>query len=149
MVAPDRDDACVLICLTVRALAPKVCIIASAREEENIKLIYGAGADMVVAPSVSGGRLMAAAVQQRAVAHFLQDLLSVEEGLGVAERIVQPSEAGLTAAQLPDLAGKLLLGAMRGQERCPYQRLPTFRLQPGDAIVYLTGDDDCTLPEDA
>ncbi|MBA3416459.1 MAG: potassium channel family protein, partial [Chloroflexia bacterium] len=76
LVAPNRDDACVLICLTVRSLAPGARLIASAREEENVKLIYGAGADLVIAPSVSGGRLMGAAVRQEAVPHFLEDLLT-------------------------------------------------------------------------
>ena len=80
LAAPDRDDACVLICLTVRTLAPHVRLIASAREEENIKLLYKAGADVVVAPSVSGGRLMAAAVRQRAVVGFLEDLLAFHLG---------------------------------------------------------------------
>ncbi|RIK45726.1 MAG: hypothetical protein DCC58_05555 [Chloroflexi bacterium] len=138
IVAPNRDDACVLICLTVRALAPEVQMIASAREEENIKLIYGAGADLVVAPSVSGGRLMAAAVHQQAVAIFLQDLLSIGQGMGVAERIVQPSEEGSLASNLPDLAGKPILGLMRGRRRYTFDQLASFRLLPGDAIVYLT-----------
>ena len=67
LVAPNRDDAAVLICLTVRSLTPDVHLVAAAREEENIKLLYGAGANLVVAPSVSGGRLMGAAVRQQAV----------------------------------------------------------------------------------
>ncbi|HMM41945.1 MAG TPA: potassium channel family protein [Thermomicrobiales bacterium] len=142
LVAPDRDDACVLICLTVRSLAPRAHLIASAREEENIKLIYGAGADLVVSPSASGGRLMAAAVEQKAVAQFLQDLISVEHGMGVAEYIVQPADAGLLPAEIPALRGALLLGAMRGQERCPYSRLGWFTVESGDAIVYLTSDED-------
>jgi voltage-gated potassium channel len=141
MVAPNRDDACVLICLTVRSLAPDAQVIASAREEENIRLIYGAGADMVVAPSVSGGRLMASAVQQKAVALVLQDLLSVEHGLGVAERIVQPKEAGLLPSELPDISDKVLLGGMRGKQRFSYRQLATLRLEPQDALVYLTSDD--------
>lgn len=141
MVAPNRDDACVLICLTVRSLAPGVRIIASAREEENVQLIYGAGADMVVAPSVSGGRLMAAAVRQQAVAHFLQDLLSIAHGMGVGERIVRADEDGLLARDLPGLGNTLLLGAMRGDRHISYRALETFRLQPNDALVYLTDED--------
>jgi voltage-gated potassium channel len=143
LVAPNRDDASVLISLTVRSLAPKVHLVAAAREEENIKLLYGAGADLVVAPSVSGGRLMGAAVRQHAVPQFLEDLLSFGEGLAMAERIVQPDEAGRLASELPDLAGALILGAARGRERCPFYQLPCFRLQPGDIIVYLTGDEGC------
>lgn len=141
LIAPDRDDACVLICLTVRALASDVQIIASAREEENIKLIYGAGANLVVSPSASGGRLMAAAVRQTAVAQFLQDLLTVGHGMGVAEYIVQPDETGLLPSQLPALRGTLVVGLMRGEDRIPYSRLDSFSVLPGDAIVYLTSGD--------
>ena len=141
LAAPDRDDACVLICLTVRDLAPRVQLIASAREEENVRLLYQAGANLVVTPSVSGGRLMASAVRQRAVPWFLEDLLSFGRGVDCAERVVRPEEAGRLVSELPDLAGALILGVARGSERCPFYRLATFRLQPGDVVVYLTGDD--------
>jgi len=143
LAAPNRDDACVLICLTVRSLAPKVHLVAAAREEENVKLLYGAGADLVVTPAVSGGRVMAAAVHQRAVPYFLEDLLSFGHGIGVAERVVQPSERGRIATDLPGLAGTPIVGVARGRERCPFNRLAQFPLEPGDVVVYLTGDSDC------
>ena len=139
LVAPNRDDASVLICLTVRSLAPHVQHLASAREEENIKLLYGAGADLVVSPSVSGGRLMGAAVRQQAVPQFLEDLLSFGQGLALWERIVKPAEAGLVVSALPDLAGALILGAARGNERFAFYMVPDLLLQPGDVIVYLPG----------
>jgi voltage-gated potassium channel len=138
LVAPNRDDACVLICLTVRTLAPGVRMVAAAREDENVKLIYKAGADVVVAPSVSGGRLMAAAVRQRAVTSFLEDLLAFGRGLDVGERVVRAGEAGRRVAELPDLEGKLVLGIARGDERYPFHQLGQLTLQPGDVIVYLT-----------
>jgi voltage-gated potassium channel len=140
LAAPNRDDACVLICLTVRNLSPEVHIVAAAREEENVKLLYGAGANLVVAPSVSGGRLMAAAVRQHAVPQFLEDLLAFGHGLGVAERVVQPHERGLYVRDLPDLAGVPVIGVARGNERCPFNRMGTFPLEPGDVVVHLTGD---------
>ena len=135
LVASNRDDASVLICLTVRSLAPRVHLVASAREEENIKLLYGAGADLVVSPSVSGGRLMGAAVRQQVVPQFLEDLLSFGDGLALSERIVRLGEAGKTAAELPDLRGALILGAARGQKRFAFHQLPGMRLQPGDVVV--------------
>jgi len=143
LAAPDRDDACVLICLTVRNLAPTVQLVAAAREEENIKLLYGAGANLVVAPSVSGGRLMASAVRQQAVPHFLEDVLAFGEGLAVAEREVWSGERGLLAHDLPDLATALILGVARGKERCPFYQLSDYELQPGDIVVYLAGDPNC------
>jgi voltage-gated potassium channel len=139
LVAPNRDDAAVLICLTVRSLTPSVHLVAAAREEENIKLLYGAGADLVVAPSVSGGRLMGAAVRQQAVPHFLEDLLSFGHGLALSERIVQPEEAGMTTRDLPELHGTLILGVARGREHYAFHQLPGLPLQPGDVVVYLPG----------
>ncbi|MBW3632612.1 MAG: TrkA C-terminal domain-containing protein [Chloroflexi bacterium] len=56
---------------------------------------------------------------------------------------MRPDEAGLYAADLPDLRGGLILGVTRGKERCPFHRLRDFPLQPGDHIVYLAGDRDC------
>jgi voltage-gated potassium channel len=142
LVAPDRDDACVLICLTVRNLNPHVHVVAAAREEENIKLIYRAGADLVVAPSVSGGRLMAASVHQRAVAQFLEDIIAFGHGIRAAERIVRAEEAGLRASDLPDMRECLILGVARGGQHVHFPDLPTFRLEPGDAVVYLESQGD-------
>ncbi|MBW3624310.1 MAG: potassium channel family protein [Armatimonadetes bacterium] len=147
LVAPNRDDACVLICLTVRSLAPKVRLIASAREEENIKLIYSAGADVVIAPSVSGGRLMAAAVRQKAVTQFLEDLLAFGKGIDAGERVVRQEESGLHPRDLPDLEGALVLGVARDDEYCPFHQMRTYRLQPGDVVVYLTGSPECAPME--
>lgn len=143
LVASDRDDAAVLICLTVRSLAPSVRLVASAREEENIKLLYRAGADVVVSPSVSGGRLMATAVRQQAVTAFLEDLLAFGRGVDAGERVVKPQEAGRKISELPDLAELLVLGVARGKERCPFHQLADFPLQAGDVIVYLIGASGC------
>jgi voltage-gated potassium channel len=137
LAAPSRDDACVLICLTVRSLAPEVWLVAAAREEENIKLIYTAGANLVVSPSVSGGRLMAASVRQRAVPRFLEDLLAFGQGVDAAERIVRPEEAGRTVRDLPDLHGALILGLARGDRRYFYNQCAELPLIPGDVVVYL------------
>jgi voltage-gated potassium channel len=135
----NRDDVCVLICLTVRELAPKIRLIAAAREEENVKLLYRAGADRVVTPSASGGRLMAACVRHKALPLFLEDLLAYGRGMDAHERPVTRQEAGKTIADLPDLARTLVIGVSRaGSEHVPFHRLPGFPLQAGDTVVYLT-----------
>lgn len=146
LVAPDRDDACVLICLTVRSLAPDVELVASVREEENIKLVYGAGASLVVAPSVSGGRLMASAVRQRAVPFFMEDVLGFGEGIAMAEHVVTPAQRGRLAAEIPGLDDALILGVMRGTERCPFYEMGHYPLEPGDVIVYLSDHPDGRKP---
>ena len=140
LAAPDRDDACVLICLTVRSLAPKVQLVAAAREEENVKLLYSAGANLVIAPSVSGGRLMASAVSQSAVPYFLEDVIAFGQDLRASEREVKPGEAGMLAGDLPDLSQALVLGVARGKERVAFPQVASLPLKPGDIIVYLVGN---------
>jgi voltage-gated potassium channel len=138
IAAPSRDDVCVLICLTVRALAaPSLRLIASAREEENIKLIYRAGADMVIASSVSGGRLMASAVGQTAAPEFLEDIIHFGQGVDATEYVVPISEAGKHAADLPLFENRLILGVQRGKTRYHFQEAKSLLLQPGDVVVYL------------
>jgi voltage-gated potassium channel len=144
MVAPSHDDECVLICLTVRTLNPHVRLVAGGREEENIKLLYRAGADVVVAPPVSGGRLMGAAARQSGVTHFLQDLLTFGSGLDASEYKIGPKDAGKTMAQVTQPAlfrGKLVLGVTRGEERFDFSQLDNLVLQEGDAIVYIARAD--------
>lgn len=138
MAAPNRDDACVLLCLTVRSLAPNVQLIAAAREEENVKLLYGAGADLVVTPSVSGGRLMAAAVRQQAIPHVLDDILSFGHGLAMVERVVQADEAGQIASALPGMDRMLIVGAMRDRQHISFHALAEEPLHAGDVVVYLS-----------
>lgn len=140
LAVPNRDDACVLIILTARSLAPNVEIIAAAREEENIKLLYGAGATLVVAPSVAGGRVIASAVRQRAVPYFLEDLLAFGDGLTVAEYTVPSHQAGMVATAVPELRGDLVVGMMRGMHRYPWDQLADETLMAGDVVVYLAHD---------
>ena len=142
LVAPHRDDECVLICLTARQLNEKVRIIASAREEENIKLLYRAGADVVVAPSVAGGRMMSAAVHQKAVVPFLQDLLVHGQGLDTVECEALPSDIGQSPCNLERLQNALVLGVQRGTQTFRFHQLRTLQLQKGDVIVYLISEND-------
>ena len=58
IVAANRDDAAVLITLTVRQLNPSVPITTSVREEENANLLRQSGADTVITTSATSGRLL-------------------------------------------------------------------------------------------
>jgi voltage-gated potassium channel len=140
LVAPHRDDECVLICLTARQLNEKVRIIAAAREEENIKLLYRAGADVVVAPSIAGGRMMTAAVRQKAVVPFLQDLLMHGQGLDAVECEALPEEIGQSPSNLERLQNTLVLGVQRGEQSFRFHQLRDLHLQQGDVIVYLISE---------
>jgi voltage-gated potassium channel len=142
LVAPNRDDAAVLICLTVRNLAPDVQIIASAREEENIKLLYRAGANLVVAPAVAGGRLMGSAVRQRVVPFYLEDMLAFGKGLSLSEHTVSEREAGRTASEIVTGPDHLVIGLARGDQRLHFNEVANQTLRAGDVIVYLNAHEE-------
>ncbi len=137
LVALDFDDICVLICLTVRHLNPKIRLVTSVREEENIKLLKAAGADVIVSPSITGGRLMSAAVSAPAVTEFMQDMLSYGQGVDAVEHVVTPEQEGHLVKELQNRDGYFILGVMRGKERWPFACAGDLRLKPGDVIVYL------------
>ena len=90
------------------------------------------------------GQTDIAAVRQTAVPEFLEDLLAFGQGVDALERVVQDGEAGRFAADLPGMAGALVLGVKRGQERCPFHTLARYPLEPGDVVVYLRASADCT-----
>lgn len=137
IVDVDRDDTAVLICLTAKHMNPRVCVVAAAKEAENVPLIYRAGADVVVAPPVAGGRMLAIATQLTHAPRFLDDMLTFGRGLDFGEKEVQPSEAGLTIERMPELRGKLPIGAYHRGKYFPFNRLPHLHLDAGDVVIYL------------
>lgn len=146
MIALDFDDMCVLICLTARHLNPNVKLVASVREQENIKLLKAAGADTIVSPSITGGRLMSAAVSSPAVTDFIQDLLSYGEGIDAIEEPVTPNQIGQLASEITPESGHLVLGVARKGKRWPFPTLGKLQLQAGDVIIYLVSPE---VPLDA
>lgn len=134
LVAPGRDDTAVLICLTVNDIEPDVNLVAAGMEEENLKLLYQAGADRVIAPAVMGGRLMAAASETQSVPWYVEQVL----GKGWSDRLehtITPAEAGKTIEQLPEFHDVLVLGITRGADLlCDH--LDSAPLQVGDTVIY-------------
>jgi voltage-gated potassium channel len=137
IIAPHRDDDCVLICLTAKDLNPKVRVIAAAREEENIKLIYRSGADTVVSPASAGGRLLAAATESPVSATFLEDLIRHGFGTDVHDRRITEEEAGLCVHELSGLENKFVLGVLCNGKRMEFDEIKTCRLHPGDVVVVV------------
>lgn len=133
----DRDDTTVLVCLTAKHLNPNVCVVAAVREAENVPLIYRSGADVVVAPPVAGGRMLAIATQLSYAPRFLDDIITFGRGLDFGEKKVQPSEAGLTVKELSELNDKLVIGAYHHQQSYPFDKLQDLRLDAGDVVIYL------------
>lgn len=146
IVDVDRDDSTVLICLTAKHLNPNLCVVAAAKEAENVPLIYRSGADVVVAPPVAGGRMLAIATELAHVPRFIDDILTFGRGLDFGEKVIQPEEAGLTIDQVVGLSGKLPIGAYHAGKRYTFDQLPSMRFDTGDVIIYLASKPD---PEEA
>jgi len=144
LVAPGRDDSAVLICLTVNDIEPDVNLVAAGMEEENLKLLYQAGADRVIAPAVMGGRLMAAASETQSVPWYVEHVLG-KGWTDRKERRVLPEEAGMKIQDLPGFRDVLVLGVSRPPDLICDQ-LDDLLLEAGDVIVYykLTVQDSVT-----
>lgn len=134
VVASNRDDTSVLITLTARELNPDVTIAAAVREEENVHLLRQSGADSVILSSGAAGRLLGLATQTPRVVDVIDDLLTVGEGLDLAERDVTDAEIG----PLEDLHRRdPVLAVVRDGEVLRFDDERAALLQRGDRLVYL------------
>jgi voltage-gated potassium channel len=139
VVAVDRDDTAVLATLTARELNPQASIVAAVREAENVHLLRQSGATSVVTTASAAGRLLGHAVDEPRVTEVLEDLLSVGEGLDIAEHVVAEDEAGPIAALKPD---GLVVGVMRDGELMRFDDRRVAELQARDRVVYLHSHDE-------
>jgi voltage-gated potassium channel len=133
IVAADRDDAAVLITLTVRQLNPGVPITASVREEENASLLRQSGADSVITSSATSGRLMGLSTDSPRVVAVVEDLLTAGHGLDLVQRQVTQSEVGLGPRQLHDM----VLSVTRGGRSLRFDDPLIGTLQSEDLLVVV------------
>lgn len=133
VVAPNRDDTAVLITLTARELAPKAQIVASVRERENEHLLKQSGADSVVVSSETAGRLLGMATATPTVVAMVEDLLTPDAGLAIAERDVEPGEVGGSPRHLADI----VLGVVRGGTLYRVDAPEADAIEPGDRLLYV------------
>ncbi|MET8760988.1 potassium channel family protein [Lentzea sp. NPDC004782] len=133
VVAPNRDDTAVLVTLTARELAPKAQIVASVRERENEHLLRQSGADSVVVSSETAGRLLGMATATPSVVAMVEDLLTPDAGLAIAERDVEPGEVGGSPRHLSDI----VLGVVRGGKLYRVDAPEADAIEPGDRLLYV------------
>jgi voltage-gated potassium channel len=133
IVAAHRDDASVLITLTVRQLNPTVPITASVREEENASLLRQSGADMVITTAATSGRLLGLSTDQPRVVAAVEDLLTAGRGLDLVQRTVTQSEVGLSPRQLRDV----VLSVTRGGRNLRFDDPLIGTLQSEDVLVVV------------
>ncbi len=137
IVAPNSDSDCVLICLTARDLNPMVTIVAAAREDENVRLVERSGASVVIAPSVAGGRLLAASTESPSSAAFLEELLDHGRGAEIDDYSVQPGDFGKAARDVASGHGAVALSLRRGSERLTFGDTQSATVQSGDVLILL------------
>jgi voltage-gated potassium channel len=133
VVAANRDDTAVLVTLTARELAPKAQIVASVRERENEHLLRQSGADSVVVSSETAGRLLGMATSTPSVVDMVEDLLTPDAGLAIAERDVEPSEIGGSPRHLPDI----VLGVVRKGKLFRVDAADADAIESGDRLLYI------------
>jgi voltage-gated potassium channel len=133
IVAANRDDAAVLITLTVRQLNPTVPITTSVREEENANLLRQSGADTVITTSATSGRLLGLSTDAPRVVAVVEDLVTGGQGLDLHQRTVTASDVGLSPLQLNDI----VLSVTRGGRTLRFDDPLIGTLQPGDELVVV------------
>ncbi|WP_197321413.1 TrkA family potassium uptake protein [Saccharomonospora sp. NB11] len=144
IVAPNRDDTAVLVTLSAREINPQARILVSVREAQNVHLLKQSGADQVVVSSETAGRLLGIATRTPRVVDMVEDLLTPEAGLAIAERAVEPSEEGGSPRHLPDI----VLGLVRDGKLYRVDAPEADALEPGDRLLYVrkvsAGDESVT-----
>jgi voltage-gated potassium channel len=134
IVAPDRDDAAVLITLTAREHNRTATIVSAVREEENAHLLRESGANSVITSSGAAGRLLGLASESPRLVDVLEDLLSVGSGLDIVERVVTEDQAG----PIENIrAREPLVAIIRDDELIRFDDERASEVRAGDRIVCL------------
>ena len=140
LVSAGRDDASILIVLTVRHLAPNVPISVVVRAADNELLARQAGADNVINPVRFTGLLLAGSAQGAHIADYLADLASISGRVQLVERPVLPEEVGKSLDQL--LSGGKGLRIYRNGGARGFWEAEAGILQEGDIIVEIRPTDE-------
>jgi voltage-gated potassium channel len=133
IVATSRDDTAVLVTLTARELSPKAKIVAAIREAENQHLLQQSGADSVVVSSETAGRLLGLATTTPSVVQMIEDLLTPDEGLAIADREVEQSEVGGSPRHLRDI----VLGVVRDGQLLRIGAPEVDAIVASDRLLYV------------
>jgi voltage-gated potassium channel len=134
IIATDRDEASVLITLTVRQLtAGQVRIIAAVREQENAALLKQSGAHHVIVSSATAGRLLGLTTTSPPLIDVVEDLLTPGQGMALAMRSAERSEVGANPRGL----STLVVALIRRGKVLPLGGDQTINIETGDMLVYI------------
>ncbi|MGA1865956.1 MAG: potassium channel family protein [Thermoplasmatota archaeon] len=134
IITTSKDDTNVLIALTAKYLNPDIKVISKVVDLENVKLLEKSGVDVMIAPAVTSGNLMATATTQPNVVHLLEDMMTAGRGLYIREREVSKDEVGLTPEKLK---GDSVMGVARNGKIIVMGDFDTLKLKKDDRILYM------------
>jgi voltage-gated potassium channel len=133
IVAVPRDDAAVLVTLTVRRHNSTAYVVAAVRESENAGLLRDGGADGVVVSSEAAGRLLGVAVASPSTGAIFEDLLVPGQGLELTERPVEREEVGLSPRETRDL----VVAVVRDGQASMFDVASGLKLRKTDSVVVV------------
>jgi voltage-gated potassium channel len=133
IVALNRDDTAVLVTLTARQIAPRVTVVATAREAENADLLRQSGASSVIVTSETAGRLLGLAADSPHIVDVVEDLLSFGAGIDLVEREIRREEIGHAPSDLVPA----VLAVVRGGQRYPFDDAEVRSMRAGDRLVQV------------
>jgi voltage-gated potassium channel len=134
LVCIGRDDTSVLSVLTVRNLNPRTRIVAIVMEDENVKLMRSAGANVTVMPSQAGGYLLAEAVGNNYLTDYVLDLLTTDGRVALVERVASPEEVGKS---MRDLECGLVVRLYRGGEPIGFWETERNIIERDDLLLLI------------
>jgi voltage-gated potassium channel len=132
IICLGRDDSNILTCLTVKNMNPDVRIIVSIELNENMKIAQKAGADVIVLPAVAGGRLLAGACEKMYSSRFLEDLLTNNGNVSIAEHTITQDSDG---SFLKDYTSQTVLAIYRSSKYI--SALPETKIKKDDVLIFL------------
>lgn len=141
LVSAGRDDASILIVLTVRHLAPHVPISVVIRQQDNELLARQAGANNVINPVSFTGLLLAGSAEGAHIAEYMADLASVTGKVQLNERPVRADEIGKSLDQLT--SGGRGMRIYRGGKPFGFWEPEAQNLQAGDTVVEVIRCEGC------
>ena len=141
LVSAGRDDASILIVLTVRHLAPNVPISVVIRARDNELLARQAGATNVINPVSFTGLLLAGSAQGEHIADYMADLASIGGKVQLRDRLISAEEIGRGLNQLA--GGGRGLRIYRGGKPYGFWEPEAEKLEAGDQIVEVIRCEDC------
>lgn len=138
LVSAGRDDAAILMVLTVRHLAPDVPISVVVRASDNELLARQAGATNVINPVSFTGLLLAGSAHGEHIADYMADLASVSGNVHIAERVISSEEVGKSARVLE--GDRLVVRIYRDGKQYGFWETEAQQLQQGDIVVEVIPD---------